>query len=186
MIIEIKRKAFGEKIIFEDRKFEIKEGKKTLIKGPSGCGKTTLLRILSGLDGDYIGSLEGKKNFPVILFQEDRLSLNISCLSNLMMVTEDKEKARAVLYSVGLGGEEKVKASELSGGMRRRLSIARILLLSGDALFLDEPLRALDDENRRKMAALIVEKFPNITTVIVSHDEDDENLFSVSETIVLD
>ena len=182
MKLEVKRKAFGEKVVFEDRIFRV-YGRRTLIKGPSGSGKTTLLRMLSLLDDDYEGTYSGKPRSPLVLFQEDRLSMKISVLSNLMMVTSERDRALDVLSKVGLAGEEMMKCNELSGGMRRRLAIARILLLPSDVLFLDEPLRGLDEGMKESVSRLILDTFPSSRIVVVSHEEEDQGLFDIDSII---
>ena len=77
------------------------------------------------------------------------------------------------------------KASELSGGMRRKLAIARFLLLDGDVLFLDEPFRALDDESRRNAAAVLRDFRQGRTMVFITHDDEDVSLLEADFTLSL-
>lgn len=181
----IEKKAFGERVVLSRLSLEIEEGKTTLIMAPSGWGKTTLLRILSSLDTEYQGRVEneGKKN--IVLFQEDRLVENISALSNLLALGVDRDKCISILSSLGLGEDGNKKVSELSGGMKRRVAIARILLLQGDRYFLDEPFRGLDDVNREKTAIIIRDRLKGKTIIVVSHRKDDGILLSSDSTIVL-
>ena len=137
----IRKKVFGSEVVISDAVFDIPEGKCTAIIGPSGSGKTTLMRILSGLDREFEGSVENLPERPLILFQEDRLVENISAISNLLAVAPDRESAERALSDAGLAEDGEKKVLELSGGMRRKLAIARFMLLDGDALFLDEPFR---------------------------------------------
>ena len=181
----INNKAFGDKTIFNNRVFHIPDGMTTAILGPSGRGKTTLLRILSGLDKDYDGCIEGLPEAPAILFQEDRLLERLTVLSNLMAVTNDRNKALEALKSIGLSGEEGHYIHELSGGMRRKLAIARFLLLDGDVLFLDEPFRALDDESRRNAAEVLRDFRRGRTMVFITHDEEDVSLLEADFTLSL-
>ena len=182
--LEVKRKAFGEKVVFEDRIFRV-YGRRTLIKGPSGSGKTTLLRMLSLLDDDYEGTYSGKPRSPLVLFQEDRLSERISVLSNLLAVTKDRSKAMEMLERLSLSGEERSCIRELSGGMKRRVAIARVLLLDSDFLFLDEPFRGLDDDMRSSVAMLVSEYAASKTLVLVTHDEEDLRLLRIGNEIRL-
>ena len=181
----IEEKRFGSKLLFSNSCFDVPALSRTAILGPSGCGKTTLMRILSGLDHDFAGRIDDGPVNPIVLFQEDRLSERISVLSNLLAVTDDKEKAREILSALDLGSEEKSHIHELSGGMRRRVAIARVLLLDCDYLFLDEPFRGLDDEIRRKAASLILQYSENRTIVFITHDEDELPLLCADNVIKL-
>ena len=177
------RKAYGDTPLISDLTLSFQEGKTTLMMAPSGWGKTTLLRILSGLDEEYEGSVEreGKRN--IVLFQEDRLVENISALSNLMAVGAGKEECISALSSLGLERDMYKKVSELSGGMKRRVAILRCLLLPGDNFFLDEPFSGLDDEAREKTADVIKEKLQGKTVIVVSHRKEDGLLLGSSNTI---
>ncbi len=186
MIAHIEEKRFGDKVIFRDAVFSIPAGSRTAVLGPSGCGKTTLMRILSGLDRDYKGFVEDAPEEPLILFQEDRLSENISVISNLMAVTNDRDAALRTLSGLGLRGEERTGISELSGGMRRRVAIARVLLLESDCLFLDEPFRGLDPETRSVVALMIMKYAAGRTLVLITHDEDELPLLGTDRIIRLD
>lgn len=181
----INNKAFGDKTIFNNRVFHIPDGMTTAILGPSGRGKTTLLRILSGLDKDYDGCIEGSPEAPAILFQEDRLLERLTVLSNLMAVTNDRNKALEALKSIGLSGEEGHYIHELSGGMRRRVAISRLLLFPGDAVFLDEPFRGLDDESAAVCASVIKQYAEGKTLLFITHNEHDLELLSPDKTIAL-
>jgi len=79
-------KAYGDKKVLEDFSASFEYGKCTAIMGPSGCGKTTLLKILMGLEKDYIGSVEGMPERFGVVFQEDRLCEEFSVLDNVRMV----------------------------------------------------------------------------------------------------
>ena len=181
----IERKAFGDETVISNRIYDIPDGKCTAVLGPSGSGKTTLMRILSGLDYDYIGHIENQPQHPMILFQEDRLIGNISALSNMMLLAHDRDSAMDRLRAAGLGDDWRKTVSELSGGMRRKLAIARFMLLDGDALFLDEPFRALDEESKRKAAADLRSFRRGRTMVFITHDEEDLMLLGTDFTITL-
>ncbi len=175
MNVVINSKRFGDKIIFKNFSLTIPDGATVLIRGESGKGKTTLLRLISGLDDDYSGSID--PNDAVLLFQEDRLIENMSVLSNLLLVTDDKNKARELLDEVGLEGEEKSIVSTLSGGMKRRVSISRLLLLERSMYLFDEPFTGLDDETKKRTAEVIKKRTAGKTIVVVSHGDDSISLF---------
>lgn len=181
----IRKKVFGSEVVISDAVFDIPEGKCTAIIGPSGSGKTTLMRILAGLDREFEGSVENPPERPLILFQEDRLVENISAISNLLAVAPDRRSAERALSDAGLAEDGEKKVSELSGGMRRKLAIARFMLLDGDALFLDEPFRALDDVSRRGAARRLSSFRAGRTMVFISHDEEDISLLGADFTICL-
>ena len=183
MRIDIREKRFGDKIIFKNFSLSVSDGERVLITGESGRGKTTLLRLIAGLDGEYDGSIDFPS--PVMLFQEERLIENMSVLSNLMLVTAGREKAAMLLEKAGLAGEEKSIISSLSGGMKRRVSIVRLLLLESSVYLLDEPFTGLDEETKRKTAALITEKTEGKTVIVVSHTEGDGMLLGCTREIAL-
>lgn len=183
MRIEIKSKKFGEKIIFKDFSLDIPESEVTLVMGESGRGKTTLLRMMAGLDRDYDGFIDDAG--AVLLFQEDRLIENMSLISNMMLVTCDRVGALSVLDSLGIGKEAKSIVSSLSGGMKRRAALARLLLLDRKVYLLDEPFSGLDEETKRKVAEVIRKRTAGRTVVVVSHDRTDAALLGASHVVDL-
>lgn len=178
MKIDISSKSFGNKLIFSSFSLNIPDGATVLIRGESGKGKTTLLRMICGLDNDYTGSIDHCD--AVLLFQEDRLVENMSVLSNLMLVTDERDKALEMLDSLALKGEEKSIVSTLSGGMKRRVSIARLLLLERSMYLFDEPFTGLDDETKKRVASVIKKRTEGKTVVVVSHSDDSASLFDSS------
>ncbi len=185
MRVMIKEKSFGEKQVLRNLDIAVEKGERAAIIGPSGRGKTTLLRIIAGLDRDFSGRIEEPFRQPAVLFQEDRLTESITALSNLRAVSSDRTRILSALRSVGLSGEERTIVSALSGGMKRRLAIARLLLADGDAFLLDEPFRALDEESRRECAAAILSHAGDRTLIFISHDREDARLLGAGKIISL-
>ena len=184
MKLDIVKKAFDGKTVLSDLSLDFPEGRTTLLMAPSGWGKTTLLRIASGLDRDFEGEVEkGGRN--VVLFQEDRMVEGISALSNLLALEKGKEECLASLSILGLEGQERKKVSELSGGMKRRVAIARVLLMDGDRFFLDEPFTGLDGETKEAVASVLKKKLKGKTVVVVSHSEEDRPLMDSDDIIYL-
>lgn len=163
-------KRYGEKVIFENLGFELEENLCTAVTGGSGIGKTTLLRCISGLekpDSGSVSGLDGKRLSYV--FQDNRLIPGISALDNILCVAPDKDRALYCLERSGLADCARKRAGELSGGMQRRLAVARALAYGGNVYFLDEPLRELDEETERSMLAFIKDEIYKKTAVLITH-----------------
>lgn len=174
-MIELSRvdKHFGEKKVLTQFSHVFETGKITCVMGPSGCGKTTLLRVAAGLLAPDSGSVirEPKNARASFLFQEDRLLPWCDALSNLTALGIGKEAATAALSGVGLREELATKPGTMSGGMQRRLAIARAIAFGGDVFFLDEPLRGLDAETAAPVLAALKAALLGKTALVVTHDE---------------
>ena len=149
----------------------------TCLTGPSGAGKTTLVRILLGLEQPEAGCVTGLETARLsAVFQEDRLLERLDGLGNLRFVlgaAYDKEQAAALLGELGLDDVGGKAAGEYSGGMRRRLALARALSVPFDFLALDEPFTGLDGENRSRAIAAIRRRAVGKTVLLVTHDLED-------------
>lgn len=176
--------SFGEKHVINDFSFTLERGERIAIMGDSGAGKTTLMRILLGLLKPDSGSVEIDDRLSV-LFQENRLIESLSVISNLMLVTDDRERALDMLERVGLRGEGKNRVSTLSGGMKRRLSLARALLVPYDTLLLDEPFNGLDPERKHSIAELILSETEGKGIILISHEEEERELLGVERRITI-
>ena len=124
--------SFGDKVILDRLELELPDTGITVLSGPSGCGKTTLLRVLAGLQRPDSGSMEGirpEKN--VILFQENRLLPWRSVREQItdVLPRDRRSEAEDWLTLVELDGEGDARPDQLSGGMQRRLALARALAL---------------------------------------------------------
>ncbi len=151
----------------------------TAIIGPSGYGKTTLLRLAAGLIEATEGELQTDYKKPAVVFQEQRLLNWYSALKNVTLVnpTANADCAKKLLITLGLTDDDMNKLpSQLSGGMRQRVCLARALFYDGDILLLDEPFNGLDSENRQKAVSLIKAAAQEIPVVIVSHIAEDTEL----------
>ena len=151
-------KSFGGRTVLRDLTFTAGPGI-TAVMAPSGTGKTTLLRILLGLERPDSGTVEGLAGKRLsAVFQEDRLLEHLSADGNLRFVlgrAYDPAAARALLDRLGLPDTGPQPVREFSGGMKRRLALARALLAPFDALALDEPFTGVDPARvRRLMDAL--------------------------------
>lgn len=136
--------------------------------GPSGCGKTTLLRLICGLDKPDSGRVNIPKGLRFSChFQEDRLLPWYTAAENLRLAGAEPQPW---LNKVQLGDAGNLYPSELSGGMRRRVSLARALAHESDVLVLDEPVRELDAATADAMLDLIKASQGDRLLLLVTHD----------------
>ncbi len=143
----------------------------TCIAAPSGTGKTTLLRLLLGLERPDAGTIRGADCRWGAVFQEDRLLENLPAAGNLRFALgEVPGEAGKLLARLGLELGDARPVREWSGGMKRRLALARALLAPGEALALDEPFTGLDGENRKRCLELIRERGEGKPVLLATHD----------------
>lgn len=197
-MIELKQvdKSFGEKRVLKNVSFRVEDGETLALIGGSGSGKSTILRLMIGLDRPTSGEIwiDGTE---ITQLSEDeldevRLSMGMvfqySALFDSMTVGDnvafglrehtdyDEEKIQEIvrekLLLVGLPGSEDMMPGELSGGMKKRVSLARALAFGPSIIFYDEPDSGLDPVMTRKIGDLIVEtqKKLGVTSIVVTHD----------------
>lgn len=137
--------SYDSKLILKDFSLDIPTSGITALSGPSGCGKSTLLRIMAGLERPASGAMTGFSR-PVILFQENRLFPWRTCRQHIadVLPRERREEVVKWLTLVELEEEMDTFPAALSGGMARRLSLARGLACHGDLYLLDEPFVGVD------------------------------------------
>lgn len=192
------KKAFGPKVIFEDGTLDIYPGETLTIIGGSGTGKSVMLKMLIGLlkadagtitaFGTEVTHLGESELLPIrrrvaMLFQGAALFDSLTVAQNIKYPLrvhhwgdEKKlnERVEQVLEMVGLPGSQKLKPSELSGGMRKRVGLARAIAVEPDVILYDEPTTGLDPINVRRINGLILslqEKL-KVTSIVVTHDMD--------------
>ncbi len=144
--------------VLNDISFSVKEGEIISILGRSGSGKTTLLNIIAGLDDDFLGK-SITEGFIAYAPQQDLLLPWRTILRNILLpleikrkiTLEDEEKASQLLITNGLGDVIHSYPSELSGGMRQKVSLVRALLQNTDIVLFDEPFSAIDFDTRLKL-----------------------------------
>jgi NitT/TauT family transport system ATP-binding protein len=180
-------KRFGEKTVLSGFTHRFAANKTTVIRGESGRGKTTLLRLAAGLELPDIGivTVAGR---VVFVFQEDRLLPQISAVKNLRICSSlSVKQAEDLLKEFSLHQDDiTAPVRELSGGMARRVALARGLAANGDVLLLDEPFRGLDDDNRKRAADTVKRHAVGKTILLVTHDIDDMALFPECELFDMD
>lgn len=145
---------YGEKLVLDRFSLEIPLEGLTALSGPSGCGKTTLLRVLMGLARPEQGAVSGLDPArTAFLFQEDRLLPWRTVSQHITDVLPRPRRGEAAkwLAFAELEGEGDAYPSALSGGMARRLALARCAALGGDLLLLDEPFAGVDQERTGRL-----------------------------------
>ena len=169
-------KSFGGQAVLRDLSFTAGPGI-TCVMAPSGSGKTTLLRGLIGQERPDTGTLDGLAGKRITaVFQEHRLLEHLSTEGNLRFALGreyDAKTARALLDRLDLPDTGAQPVREFSGGMKRRLALARALLAPFDVLLLDEPFTGLDQANRDRALAAIRETAGDRPVLLVTHDPAD-------------
>ena len=172
-------KRFGEKTVLQNFSLCAPENRVLCLFGPSGCGKTTILRLLSGLLAPDAGQvIRDRRLRDSFLFQEDRLLPWASALKNLTAVGIAPAAAREALAQVGLSAEEAALPDSLSGGMRRRLAIARAAAYGGDYFFLDEPLRGLDEATALRALECLRGAMRGKGALLITHNPEEARLLA--------
>jgi NitT/TauT family transport system ATP-binding protein len=178
LVLENVSHSYGTVPVLHDVNLSVNPGEVVVLVGPSGCGKTTILNILSG----YIKPTSGtviREGIIRTVYQEDGLfpwltvSENISLgLRNLEDESVRENEMHDLIQLIHLEGFENHYPHKLSGGMRQRVELARVLAGDSDILLMDEPFSALDYQTRLRMRRELVrvlEKRPR-TVVFVTHD----------------
>lgn len=187
--------------VLDDVSLSIGDREFVCLLGPSGCGKSTLLSMVAGFDQPSAGRVlfEGR---PVerpaperaVVFQEMALFPWLTTLDNItfgpitqgMGKREARERARRYIELVGLGGFENHYPAELSGGMKQRVEIARVLIMEPQALLMDEPFGALDAQTRTLMQELLLEVWETYhqSVMFITHDVE-EAIFLADSIFVM-
>ena len=202
-------KSFGKQIILDRVNLTIPAGKTTVIAGPSGQGKSVTMKLILGLlrpdsgqilvGGQDISKMRAKALNGVrtkfgVLFQGSALLDSLTVFANVALPLEERTKlgseeirakVLATLAQLGLTGHEGKYPAQLSGGMRKRVGLARALMLHPEIMLFDEPTTGLDPENSLEIYKLFLEtqeKF-GYTSVIVSHDIP--KVFNLADQVIL-
>lgn len=166
---------YDDQTVISDLSYTLKDGVFYGITGASGIGKTTLLSVISGLIKPTGGAVFTDNAKIGYIFQEPRLFPWMTALENVECVCEDKAKAKYYLDLLLPDGADKYP-SELSGGMKQRVSIARALAYDCDLLILDEPFNGLDEQTKQSAIDTVLEYIKGRTAIMVSHDADEISL----------
>jgi len=170
-------KNFGTLEVLRNISFDIEKGETVVLCGPSGCGKTTLLNIISGIETLTSGSIEVASNKIAYVFQDDRLIPWKTALQNILFVMEnpDSSIAKRILKTVELENFENIKPSKMSGGMRKRLNLARALVVKPQLVLMDEPFSSVDLKTKFSLMDFLKDllKEEIESALIVSHDPEE-------------
>ena len=176
---------YGDKLVLDRFSLEIPTEGLTALSGPSGCGKTTLLRVLAGLERRWTGTVDGvKPSRTAFLFQEDRL---LPWRTVGQHITDVLPRARRGEWAdwlafAELSGEENAYPAALSGGMARRLALARCAALGGELFLLDEPFAGVDPDR----AVRILERLRSLGTPVILTSHQPPVLAACDCVITLD
>ena len=182
-------------LALEDINLSVAEREFVAILGPSGCGKSTLLNMVAGFDRPTRGAVrvEGEEIFDPsprrgVVFQEPALFPWFSVMDNVVFgpktrgdrAVDYRPRAAQILEQVGLRGFEESYPAELSGGMRQRVGIARVLMLQSRVMLMDEPFGALDAQTRSLMQELLLAVWErhHQTVLFVTHDIEEALLLA--------
>lgn len=169
--IEAVSKAYGALTVLDHFSLGLPERGIVGLCGPSGCGKTTLLRLIAGLetpDAGHIDGMAGKRLSMV--FQEDRLLPWLTAAGNVSVVQPEPTVVRFYLDVLQLTEKANEYPSRLSGGMCRRVSLARALAYGGDLFILDEPFKGMDNALKQQIYPVIRDLKRDSLVILVSHD----------------
>ncbi len=174
---------FRDHQVLRDLSFTIERNQFVSFIGPSGCGKTTLLNILAGIYRNYSGSLDVQSHRISFVFQHDTLLAWRDVLANVLLPFEldgtspstRRYEAYEMLSLVGLAGYELFYPHQLSGGMKKRVELARALVTTPDLLILDEPFASLDIITGEKLNILVkkIHADREATAVLVTHSVEE-------------
>jgi len=186
MAIEVTRlsKSYGDLPVIDDLSFHLPERGVVAVTGRSGSGKTTLLHLLLGLIVPDSGTITGVGRMGAV-FQEDRLIRSLSVWGNLKLVSNDLPRIDEHLHKVGLHQHRNDPISALSGGMRRRLAIARAMLYPCDAVAMDEPFKGLDVDTRAEIIDYVLQVCADRLVLLVTHEPEELHRMNPAAVIEL-
>ena len=208
VLIEVKnvKKSFENKLVHDGINLEIRKGEILTLMGGSGSGKSVLLRSLIGLDRPDSGSITFRgtditklneqqlvavRKKIAYVFQYGALFDSFTVEENLAYPLREHTKLNdeqihnkviATLKRLGLNGSEKLYPSDLSGGMQRRVGVARSIIMDPEVILYDEPTTGLDPYNTRQIQKIILQnKEQGATSVLVTHDM--QSIFEVTDRV---
>jgi len=201
--------AFRKHVVLKNINLDIRKGETLVLMGPSGHGKTSLLKTLSGLISPEYGkvfieqsdwlTLGNKQRLPIlkkmgILFQKNALFDSFSCLENIafplretttLTEPEIEEKAQYFLEQVGIPQARNLYPDEISGGMQKRLGIARALALEPEIIFYDDPTAGLDPVTSKRIVELIMRLKKEKGSTVVAVMNDMNRIYQMADKVAM-
>ncbi len=187
IVIKNLTKSFDGKTVLSNFSCELPETGVIALMGKSGIGKSTLINLLLGLRKPDSGEIHipSGTRFSAV-FQEDRLFAHLPARDNLRLTTRRAESdIDAALISLSLDPEEKSPVRTYSGGMQRRVALARGVLFPADVLLMDEPFRGLDPETREQAIAFVRREWSSRLIILVTHDLEEARLMGAGRIITI-
>ena len=210
-IVELRHLTFGygERVVLHDVSLRVPQGKITALIGPMGAGKTTTLRLIGGqhraqsgevlFEGQDVARMDRKQLYAMrrrmgMLFQFGALFADISVLENVAFPLREhtslpealiRDIVLMKLHAVGLRGARDLMPSDLSGGMTRRVALARAIALDPDLVIYDEPFSGLDPISLHTVAQLIrqLNDSLSLSSIFVSHEI--EQTFEIADHVIV-
>ncbi len=187
-------KKFQNSWIFRNLHLQIATGASIVLVGPSGGGKSVLLKIIAGLLPSDEGQVEVKSQNIGMLFQKNALFDSLTVQENLLFPLREKlkiggqpaqEKVERLLTSVHLKGSERLYPHQISGGMQKRLGIARALIVEPEVILYDEPTAGLDPITSKTIAELIQKLRWENKNTLITVTNDMQRAYQIADQIYL-
>ncbi len=183
-------KTYGANEVLRRVTFSLPGGGVRCLMAPSGSGKTTLFRVLLGLESADSGEIRGIKPGQIsMMFQEDRLCETLTPVENVALVLPPAARRADVarlLREILPADCLNQPAMELSGGMRRRVSLARAVAFPSRMVVLDEPFTGLDQATKEKVIEFLLAHRAGRTLLVATHGEDDARLLGAERVNLAD
>jgi ABC-type multidrug transport system ATPase subunit len=167
MIIDGLTIKYNDKTVIDGLSVNIEKTEKVAIIGVSGVGKTSLIKAMLSLV-DFDGKIADVPQFSVV-FQEDRLVQELSVKNNILLACPNLNVEK-VLEEIGLREEKDKKVKTLSGGMKRRVAVARALAIESEMLIADEPFVGLDIATKTKLTSVLRSHLQDKGLLLITHD----------------
>jgi phospholipid/cholesterol/gamma-HCH transport system ATP-binding protein len=184
--------SFRGRTILEKVNLDVTPGEAVGIIGPSGSGKSVILKTIAGLIRPDSGSVQVNSDKVSMLFQKNALFDSFSLLQNLLLPlsetlgisgSEAEDRSMRMLKSVGLDHAAQLHPDEISGGMQKRLGIARALIIEPEVILYDEPTAGLDPITSRSIADLMINLHKTNRTTLVMVTNDLQRSYQVADRI---
>lgn len=183
--IENLYKKFDDKIVLNHINFSIKEKGITGVMANSGTGKTTIINIMLGILEQDEGAIKDLPQNISVVFQEDRL-LEWLCPSKNIKICENMDIERMYEIFEKFKIDDSKPVSKLSGGMKRRVSIARAILFKSDFIILDEPFKGLDENIKKIVMDTVLKESEKRPILFITHNLDEISYFNLNNIQVVD